>query len=297
MISPSKIDNDLRKTLAHWIDLKPVLEKAYEIPPLPASAVRLAALVASHNYRVDDVVEIISYDPALTIRLIRTANSVVSGGATPVTTAKDAALRLGSANILTLAVASRARRLMKVAVPEYQMDEGQLWNHSVATALVAELLPKYCKNAIPPETFTAALLHDIGKLVMARFLDPETSAWLNRARQEGGVNALDAEREVLHIHHGELGGIIAHHWKMPEAIVNGIIHHHSPEEGGDIVSHAVSLSNEAAKVVEEQIRGNVREFDITESTLDQTGMTLETLENLCKNATQEFAELSRRFSV
>ena len=40
---------------------------------------------------------------------------------------------------------------------------------------------------------------------------------------------MDAEREVLTVHHGELGGLIAQHWNLPDIIVRGIMYHHDPE--------------------------------------------------------------------
>lgn len=297
MLETLKIDTEIRRTLTHRIDLKTVVEKAYDLPVLPTSTVRLAALVASHDYHVNDVVDIISFDPILTLKLIRSANSAFAAASSPITTVRDAAARLGSAQILSLAVASHARPLMKHSIPEYNLDAGQLWRHGIATALVAELLPRHCTAQIPPETFTASLLHDIGKLVMARFLDQETLDWLDRVRSVEGANAAVAEREVLNTHHGELGGIIAQHWKMPEPIVKGIIHHHTPEEEDTIVCHAVCLSNQAAKAVEAKLEGGSFEFDLAKSTLDQIGINSEKLEELCTQCASEFRERTQCYNT
>ena len=277
------------------IDLDALVEKAHELAPLPVSAIRLASLVASGQYDVNDVTEVVAYDPALTLRLIRSANSAVQGSSTPVTTAKDAVVRLGSAQILALAVASKARSLMKTALPEYQLDEGQLWQHSITAAIVTELLPKFCKCSIPPEAFTAALLHDIGKLVMARFLEPDILQWLKRAESEGSLSTLEAERQVLSVHHGELGGIVAQHWKMPDSIVQGIIYHHTPEETDDVVCGAVYLANNAAKVVEAKLAGGEKELKLSEKVLGQLDTTISELDELCSTAVTKYAELSARF--
>ena len=295
MIATVNIAEDVKRPVKDLIDLKALVEKAYELTPMPVSAIRLASLVASHQYDVKDVSEVIAYDPALTLRLIRSANSAVQGSSTPVTTAKDAVVRLGSAQILALAIASTARPLMKQAVPEYQLDEGQLWRHSITTAIITELLPQFCKSPIPPEAFTAALLHDIGKLVMARFLEPDVLRWIKRAQSEGGLNALEAERDILSVHHGELGGIVAQHWKMPDSIVKGIIYHHTPEETDDIVCSAVYLANIAAKNVEAKLDGVKYEMELSEETFEELDMNQSQLEELCLTAVSRYAELTARF--
>jgi len=86
---------------------------------------------------------------------------------------------------------------------------------------------------VPPETFTAALLHDVGKLVLGRFLDRDIQEFLERARSDGGRSGPEAETEVLNVNHAELGGLIAAHWKLPRSICVGIQYHHEPEECGD----------------------------------------------------------------
>ena len=72
------ITPEARATLTHCIDLKEVVQSAFTLPAMPASTVRLAALIASHNYNVEDVVEIVSFDPVLTLRIIRAANSAAN---------------------------------------------------------------------------------------------------------------------------------------------------------------------------------------------------------------------------
>jgi HD-like signal output (HDOD) protein len=99
---------------------------------------------------------------------------------------------------------------------------------------------------VPPGTFTAALLHDAGKVVMARFLSPEIPGSIDRARRTSGLSRLEAERELLNVHHGELGGLMAQHWELPPRIVKGIIHHHDPEAGADVICDLTCLANRVA---------------------------------------------------
>jgi len=162
-------------------------------------------------------------------------------------TIREAVARLGVRTLLSLATAVGVQKRMGQALPEYGLTEGALWRHSVAAALAAESAQAYCTTPLPPETYVAALLHDVGKLVMARFLDADVLRLLAAAREQGGLSSLRAESELVLVHHGELGGLIAQHWQLPERVVTGIIHHHTPDQAGDVIADAVHLANIAAK--------------------------------------------------
>ena len=129
-------------------------------------------------------------------------------------------IRLGASPVLALTLGMNVRRHLGDSLPQYGLSEGELWRHSVAASLAAELLTSTAAQRPPPEAATAALLHDVGKLVMARFLDRSCSTSC-AARQKQGATRIDAEAEVLGIDHAELGGLIARSWALPESLVRG----------------------------------------------------------------------------
>lgn len=248
------------------IDLDAVVRKVRDLDPLPASAARLASIVANTDVNISEVLDVIAYDPALTGRLLRVANSGASASARQVVTAKDAVLRLGLGRVLALAVGGFVSQKMFSAIPEFGLDRGALWKHSVAAALAAELMQPHTKVEIPRESFTGALLHDIGKLVLARFLSGDILRIMDNARQAGVADPIALELEVLEVHHGEVGAAIAEAWKLPAPIVRAIQYHHDPDTGGDAVCHVIALSNEIAHDIEAE------EFD--PATLRESSRTL-----------------------
>lgn len=274
------------------LDLDEIIHKAQELQPLPASAVRLASLLSSADSDLSEITDVVAYDEALAMRLIRAANSASTGGSARVTRPQDAVLRLGFARVLSLSVASSVNSLMKKGVQAYGLNEGSLWEHSIATAATAEVLPEFTTEELPLETFTAALLHDVGKLVMGRYLSKEDLEWIQRAQQEGGVSALEAERQVLNVHHGELGGIIAQHWDLPERIVKGIIYHHNPEDGVDPVCDAVYVSNILAKAITNQPVGYPND-----DSLQRLGLQPIHMEALLGSARARFTVVKARYNA
>lgn len=227
------------------VDLESLLQQAQDLAPLPASAARLAALVAQPNVPLKSVVDVVALDPALTARLMRVANSAASGSRMPVKSARDAVVRLGNATVLALAVAGAVGRHLKVSVPEYGLSEDQLWRHSVGTALGVERIAAVCGCPAPPEAFTAGLLHDLGKLIIARFVPKPTFAKIFEARNAGRTY-FQAEREVLGTDHADLAARLAARWGLPEKIGHGVRYHHTPdapEAAGDLVADTVALAN------------------------------------------------------
>jgi HD-like signal output (HDOD) protein len=231
------------------IDLTALTRSANALEALPASVTRLASISSKDSWNVREVEEVVSLDQALSFRLLRMANSAASASLMPVVTIRDAVVRLGIGSLLSLATATSVQKKLSTAIPEYGLTEGELWRHSVAAALAAESAAGFCDVELPSETYAAALLHDFGKLVLARELDPEILKILGAARQQGHLSSMKAESEILSVHHGELGGLIAQHWNLPSRLVVGIIHHHTPDDAFDIVADVVHVANLAAKHV------------------------------------------------
>jgi putative nucleotidyltransferase with HDIG domain len=101
----------------------------------------------------------------------------------------------------------------------------ELWMHSVACAMAAKSLASKLRLGDPDETFTAGLLHDVGRLVLAmRFRDDYWNAVGGTAETEP-VDAL--ERQAFGIDHAEVGGWMLEAWALPPAIVEAVRTHHS----------------------------------------------------------------------
>lgn len=278
------------------INLQAIMAQANELPPLPASTVRLAQLAESAAATLEEVSEVIAFDPALTATLLRGANSAASASATPVNSVKEAVMRLGTARVLALAVASSTRSMLGECVAGYGLRQGELWRHAVAAAAAAEVIPNYCDVEVPPEAFTAAVLHDVGKLLMSRFLPDEALNFIHRAEETDHLDRLEAENLLLGVHHGELGGLMAQHWRLPDRIVLGIIYHHEPEAGNDVVCDVTYLANLVAKQIEAGLVGRKSELSLHPSAIERLGLRPNEIAHLCDSAARRFTQVSSRFN-
>jgi HD-like signal output (HDOD) protein len=273
-------------------DVDALARDAARLDPLPTSAAKLARLVGAGDPPFEEIVELVEYDQAMTATLLRSANSSWSASRTEITTVRDAVLRLGSGPVLSCAVASHVRGRITSAIPEYGLGEHELWEHSVTAMLAAELIGRAASCDAPPEAATAALLHDVGKLILARHLDRSLLDRLEDA-QDAGVSRLRAELEVLGTSHAGVGGLVAQSWGLPRSLVCAIEAHHEPETRADVLPALVHV----ADVVAERVgpgRDDDEDADRLLHALARLGCPPATVEAVCTTVAQRLPEVMLR---
>ncbi len=232
------------------IDVRALVIQCQVMDPLPNSTLHLSRLISLPDADLDEIVETIAFDQALTGKLLGYANSAASGSRQPIHTVASAVVRMGLGSVLSFSVGCHFRGSMDQAVPAYGLDEGELWRHSAAASVSAESIARVLGDVVRPESVTSALLHDLGKLALGRHAEPGVLQPLRQALAEATGSKTDVERQLLGLHHGELGGLIAEHWGLPASIVEGIAYHHAPQLGTLGVADAVHAANEIAKRLE-----------------------------------------------
>ena len=220
-----------------------------ELYPMSPSVGRLACLAYGDDIDFDAVVRAIQLDEALTTNVLRVANSAQHASRTAIDTVKQAVVRLGSDRILQLVVGGHVSCAMRQACDGYELDEYELWRHSVATALAAELVSQASTVRVPGAAFTAALLHDIGKLLLDRHLGRESVENIRNLMTREGMVYIEAERQVLGTDHAHIGGAVVHRWRFPDELVRAIGQHHNPDTEPTPVLDTVHVANLVAKLI------------------------------------------------
>lgn len=198
-----------------------------EVPPLPVAHARALSLLKEPEPGVSAISELVDTDPALTAAVIRLANSAASSPIDRVRTARMAIVRVGvtEARRVVLGVAlSSAFTGMNGS----HIDEGELWRHLIATAILADATAWGTTDQ--SEAFTAGLLHDIGRLAMATQNPGRYATVVARARQ--GADPVQAERAVFGLGHIEWGEAVGRAWGIPSEITQAIANHHHGELSG-----------------------------------------------------------------
>jgi putative nucleotidyltransferase with HDIG domain len=211
------------------IPVEALTDRVTALPALGASVAQLARLVHDPDTHLGAYEAVVRTDVALTANLLRLANSGASVGAARAATVRDAIARLGTRRVWEAATAAAFGRVLPKALRGYDVDAVGFWRHSVAVAVYAEAVAKRSRIALAASAFTAGLLHDMGKLVIADFLDAERTPLLDRL--EGGeLGFIDAETELLGTNHALVGEAVARRWALPEELASAARWHHAPGE-------------------------------------------------------------------
>jgi putative nucleotidyltransferase with HDIG domain len=218
-----------------------VLARVKALPTLPVAVLRLQEAARDERNGAADLERVIRPDPALTTNLLRVANSAAFGGARRIASVRDAVARLGTRRLVELATSAGFARVLPPVLPGYGIDAAAFRLHAIAVAVLAERLGGDLGVGVPDVTFTAGLLHDVGKLAIGAFLADEGPAFLARLRT-GRMTSIDAEREVLGTDHARVGDAVAEAWRLPGAIRAVARWHHAPLDApGEVDERAVAL--------------------------------------------------------
>jgi HD-like signal output (HDOD) protein len=196
-----------------------------ELPSLSSSYTALAEVIQTPEVSIEQVARIIEQDIAMSAKVLQLANSAFFGLARTVTDARSAVGYLGMATVKNLALASEAFRVFVPAprIPREFCESMQ--SHAQRTAAIAALLPMDKK--MKDVTIVAALLHDVGRLVLASRMPDKYCSALSLAR-ERKCEPFEAEEEILGTSHAEIGAYLLGLWGIPTLAVEAIAHHHHP---------------------------------------------------------------------
>jgi putative nucleotidyltransferase with HDIG domain len=279
------------------ISLSDLSKEIDHLDPIPISLPRLASAVADPDADLHSIVSIIEYDPALTANTLKLANSAYYSSGSLISSVREAVQRLGAGRILQHSLGHRLRTKMAQSCPGYDLEEQELWRHSVAAAVAADLMPRYATTSIHPVSFTAALLHDVGKLVLSRHLSPQVKEAIQRASRVHRLSYVEAERAVLGFDHAQVGGVMARRWVFPEILASAIARHHHPHTGtGDRAALlAVHTANAVAKLIGIGMGSEEMNMPVDSAAAQELGLTANKLEALCAATQQEFPKIIELF--
>jgi diguanylate cyclase (GGDEF)-like protein len=192
-------------------DLQDRLERCRTLPTLPALALKVLELCEKEDLNLDGIASVIGNDPALAAKLLRMANSPVSGLKRPARTVSHALALLGVNTVRTLALSFSLAADMKK--PGQGVQQG-VWKRSILAAISAREIARVVESRLAEEAFLAALLQDIGALALAQ-IEPKICA-ANWERSKGDHTRLaDLEREAFGADHAEITQWLLLRWKLP----------------------------------------------------------------------------------
>ncbi|NLE27879.1 MAG: HDOD domain-containing protein, partial [Clostridiaceae bacterium] len=203
------------------------------LPALPETIRRVRESASDSTVSVKEVGKIISGDPAVAAKVLSVANSAAYGFSHRVDSVSHAVSLLGLRETYSLVLALAIADIMKGSKG---FDYKRYWEQAVNCAAASRLLAEEHGRTDNGGTFTAGLLHNLGKLALAHVAPgayPQIGADLY------GQDLIAAEQKIFGLAHPEAGYELALHWDLPEHVAEAIRFHHTPEQAtkhADVVS-------------------------------------------------------------
>jgi HD-like signal output (HDOD) protein/CheY-like chemotaxis protein len=206
-------------------EIRTIVGSVGELPSLSRTYLSLTEAVKDPSTSIAQVADIVGQDIAMSAKVLQLVNSAFFGLAQKVTSVQNAAAHLGTETIKNLALASEAFRVFPASPRIPQTVYEAMQRHAQRTAAIAGALPVDRKSR--DATVMAALLHDIGSLLLASKM-PEEFCSAQAMAQERGFRLFEAEEELLGTSHAEIGAYLLGLWGIPDLVVEAIAHHHHP---------------------------------------------------------------------
>ncbi len=201
-------------------DLRSQIEKIDALPTIPSILRKLLAVIERPKISISEIGSFIANDPVLTSRVLKVVNSPIYGFPGRISSLNQALILLGL-NVV---------RGMLLGVSVFEAMEktmSGLWEHSLGCAIASRIVAKRMGVKEPEEVSVAALLHDIGKVVLGLKFPEEYRQVMGSAETEG-IFIFEAEKRSFNINHADAGGWISLKWNFPSNLVEPIEYHHKP---------------------------------------------------------------------
>ena len=204
-----------------------VIQSVSMLRPIPGNVARVLGEVDRPEVGIGTLAALINLDQALAALVLQASNSAALGFSRKCFTLYDAIMHVGLNRLKTILLTSSAMNMMKRGLSGYRLGEGELWHHSLVTAVVAERLAQALHYPSPEEAYVSGLLHDMGMLMLDQYVLNDYNIivyYVHQSRQP----LWQVEERLIGIDHARVGGLMAEHWNFPPQLVDAIRFHHMP---------------------------------------------------------------------
>jgi HD-like signal output (HDOD) protein len=194
---------------------------------LPDVYLKVKAILNDPDSGIADVAEAIVYDPSLSTRFLRIANSALFGFPAKVRTVAHAVTLMGGQQVHDIVLATCVSRAFEGISNDLESMES-FWQRSVFTAVLAQRLATRCRIPETERVFLQGLLREIGHPLMFHRAPDICQRALKAARERAEPVHL-VEQDVFGFDHAAVGAVLCRRWYFPEDLVNVIACHVDPQ--------------------------------------------------------------------
>ena len=194
---------------------------------LPKIYFELQEALGDPNKTFQDLGNIISFDPALSARLLKIVNSPFYGFPSNIETISHAISIIGMDQLTDMALATLVIYQFR-GIPNSLFNMERFWRHSMACGVVARSIAEFRSEKNIERFYLAGILHDIGRLVIFK-KEPALARDAFYRSREQRENIYLSERELMGFDHADVGRELLKAWQLPPRLVESVGCHHQPQ--------------------------------------------------------------------
>lgn len=272
--------------------IEEILKDPTKLPPMSKVVIRVMELLRDPAVSINELAAEISKDPAITASIIKISNSAYYRASKPIRSIQEALMTLGTHAVKEIILLTASKTVLHKDLKGYALEAEEVWSHSLVVGELSAKIITHKKISLPKDlVFTAGLLHDIGKIILAQFFQYKLLDIRNELKN---MNTTFTELEKKHFgyDHQEIGTIVLKAWNFPEELIEVVGNHHNPSSSNQfpLLVSVVHIANTIAIISGIGIDIGGINHELSPFALNQTGVNDSDLEQYY----MEIPELQKR---
>ncbi len=203
-----------------------LVKRIKQIPTLPIISQKIMSIVGNENASFKELVQIISKDQALAVKILKVANSAFYGLLGRVSSLEHALVILGTDDVKYIVLGFSVQNFFSHGESD-AFDRTRFWKHAIVCSQVAELLGRHFKTRDDGSLFLAGLIHDMGKVVLDQYCHEDFLQIIEHI-SSNNTTFSQAEREILGTTHYQIAAKVLRQWNFPDKVIMQVLYHHAP---------------------------------------------------------------------
>lgn len=263
-----------------------VINNIDQLPSIPEVATKIINMVNNPDIPFKQVADEIARNQAMTTNVLKLANSAFFSKGKEITSIERAIVTLGLKEVKNIVLVIAAKPILDKAITGYDIAKGDLWRQGLVVATLSKEIALAIKRKdISDVVFTGGIIHNVGKVVLALFVQNSLKDILALV-QSKGISFSAAELEVMGYNHQQIGEKILAKWNFPPVLKSIVRSYHEPFNAP--VEHRMEVSivhiaNAVSLMAGIGIGSDGLYHEIKDDAVKTVGLPISDIENLYGN--------------
>ena len=210
--------------------IETMLRNIEGLPSFPSIVQKVLSMVSNPDANFQELTQEISRDPGLTAAIIRLSNSAYYSPSREIRSVQEAIVTLGLRTVKDIVLVTTSKGILKQKIEGYKLDASDLWDHSLLVAGLSARIAEKTGAVGPDVAFTAGLMHDVGKVVLASFFRKIYRKIDMEMQENPQLRFTELEKKHMGFTHGEVGAHLLKIWHFPKELIEAALFNYHPEK-------------------------------------------------------------------